>query len=88
MWLTEEAKLERIMLTKSWTKRVDGATVTFSPNEDKFYMDSIKCTSFTVYKQNDGEEHSWKCPSINISTRATRADVEERHSFRNQPSDY
>lgn len=76
------------MLKKPWTIQTEnGDTVTFSPNEDVFFMDSIRCTSIAVHLRPKDADYSWACPAINIHVRATRYEVEERNEPRNDPDD-
>ena len=50
-------------------------------------MDSIRCTSISVYQQPKDADYSWACPEINIIARATRCEVQERIEPWSDPDD-
>jgi hypothetical protein len=82
----KQPRLENEMLRKDWTATIDGARIKFSPDGNKLNYCGLACQTFSVTKQNEGEEHMWQCPTMFVSTRATRSDVEYQFAGGHQRS--
>lgn len=65
------------MLTKSWTTRIAGDEVTFSPVGESFSYCGTQCQSISVSTRVD-EDTSFRGANLVVGTRATRYDIERQ----------